>query len=82
MLVYCRIRYIIGLVNTQFLKDGLQFFYNHFIHSRIYRIVSKHIVGCNGVLLADTVHTTDTLLDAHGVPGQIVVEHYVAELHV
>ncbi len=34
------------------------------------------------MVLADTIHSTDTLFDSHRIPRQIVVDEQVAELEV
>ena len=48
----------------------------------LYGVLDPKIEDADSVLLADTVHSADSLLDSHRIPRQVVIDEDVAELEV
>ena len=54
-----------------------------FINISVYRSFGNDIIDVYGFAsLASAINSADTLLDTHWIPGQVVVDHGVAELIV
>ena len=84
---------IVASVFQHFIKDGLKVAYailkdadaiqQALVNLDVNRVLNDKVVDVDlrrG--LAETVDTANALFDNHRVPGQVVVDHSVAELHV
>ena len=80
--VYGRIQHITRLVNAQFLHDEVELLNDDIVDSIVNAVVRQHIVCLHFMLLTNTVYTTDALLQRHRIPGKVIVDDDVAELHV
>ena len=49
---------------------------------RLNRILSHQIINLNRIVLAETMHAADALLDGHGIPRQIIVEQDVSHVQI
>jgi hypothetical protein len=46
------------------------------------RVLEHEVDRSDGMRLADTIHSSNPLFKPHGIPGNVVVDHHVAELQV
>ena len=75
---------------TQYVKDrsaqglpfGLQFPEKGEIHIPFPGLLSHHVPEMTHLGLADTMDASETLLDAVGIPGEVIVDHQVCTLKV
>ena len=77
-----RVEHVAGLVDAELLEDDGEFLLQHLPDPVLDRILEDEIDRADDVGLPDTIHPADPLFEAHRVPGDIVVDHHVAELEV
>ena len=77
-----RIEDVFGLVDAKFRQDDRQLLLQHLADAVLDRIPDHEVDGPHGVGLADAVDAADPLLQLHRIPGNVVVDHHVAELQV
>ena len=70
------------LVHAELLSDDGELFFQHLPNAVLHRVFQHEVESTNHVLLADTIHATDPLLDPHRVPRHVEVDDDVAELKV
>ena len=70
------------MVFAELLPDEGQLLLQYLAHPILHCVLNQHVEDQHIVFLADAVQAADALLQAHGIPGQVVVDHDVAELQV
>ena len=77
-----RVENIAHLVNAEIRQDCGQFFLEDFLHPVFNSVLQDEVECPDNVFLADAVHSADALLQAHGVPRQVVIDDHVAKLQI
>ncbi|OQC20572.1 MAG: hypothetical protein BWX71_02539 [Deltaproteobacteria bacterium ADurb.Bin072] len=77
-----RVEDVAGLVDAELLEDDGELLLQYLTDPMLDRAFEDEVDRTNCVSLADTIHPADPLFEAHRVPGDVVVDHHVAELEV
>lgn len=77
-----RVEHVTSLVDAEFRKDHRQFFFQHLTYTVLHRVLQHEVDGPDSMVLPNAVHTSDPLFQPHRVPGDVVVDHDVAELQI
>ena len=77
-----RVEDVCGLVDAELFEDDRQLLLQHFAHAVLHRVPHHEVDRADRVFLADTVDAADPLFELHRIPGNVVVDHHVAELQV
>ena len=63
--------------------DDLQALEETAVDARVDSILTEQVPHSDlGGFLAQSIHAADPLLDTHGIPGQVVIDHRPGELEV
>src|ERR1035438_627408 len=76
------IEYVAGFIDSIFLQDNAEFFFEHLPHPVFNRILEYEIEGAHRMLLADAVHAPNALLYTHGIPWNVEIDHHVGKLQI
>ena len=76
------IQNIICFINPHFCKNCIKLGFNNFINTAVDGIINHHIYCKNFMALSNTVNTTNTLLNHHRIPRNIVIDNNMSKLHV
>ena len=77
-----RVEHVAQLVHTKLFKNPLKLLLKDLPHPQLDRIFEREVECSYGMLLSDTVHPANALLEPHRIPREIVVYDDVAELQV
>src|SRR5690606_3494216 len=77
-----RVEHVTGLVDAKLFEDDRQFLLQDLADTVFDRVLEHEVDSAYRVRLTDAVHPADALLQAHWIPGNVVVDNYMAELEV
>src|SRR5690606_18016725 len=79
---FLRVEYVAQLVHTKLFENPLELLLKDLPDPQLDRIFEREVECSYGMLLSDTVHPANALLEPHRIPREVVVYDYVAELQV